>query len=199
MTNRVFVYGSLSEGMVHFDRIKAAVATSIRAWALGAAYQLRTGYPVLVQEGAQRVSGFLVELKSPDLMIPLLDGFYGFAPLDSSKSLHFREQQVFETELGEQLEAWVYYLNPKKLPSTAQLIENGDWEAQMQGPKFTDQLTDRQKIYIRRLGAVTGREVVPIDLSLYRELMNLELIVDKGRRLALSKFGQEGCRYRGDT
>jgi hypothetical protein len=32
-------------------------------------------------------------------------------------------------------------------------------------------------------------------MELYRELMKLELVVDKGRRLALSKLGQEVARY----
>ena len=35
-------------------------------------------------------------------------------------------------------------------------------------------------------------DIIPIDdLTLYRELMKLELIVDKGRRLALSSLGKE--------
>lgn len=199
MTNLVFVYGSLSEGMVHFDRIAGAVLNSEKAWANGAAYQLKVGYPVLLKESSQKISGHLVELSSAELMIPLLDTFYGFSSLDSAKSLHFRELVQVETSSGELVECWIYYLNPKKLPSSATLISDGDWQSRIQGPKFTDQLTDRQKTYIRRLGAATGREVVPIDLPLYRELMNLELIVDKGRRLALSKFGQEVCRYLGDT
>ncbi len=55
-------------------------------------------------------------------------------------------------------------------------------------------LTERQEAYIKKLGKSTGREIVPIDLPLYRELMNLELIVDKGRRLALSKLGHEVYR-----
>jgi hypothetical protein len=62
-------------------------------------------------------------------------------------------------------------------------------------PVFTEKLSEKQKSYVQRLGAISGREIVPIDLGLYRELMNLELIVDKGRRLALSKLGQEVYRY----
>jgi gamma-glutamylcyclotransferase (GGCT)/AIG2-like uncharacterized protein YtfP len=203
MTNRVFVYGSLSEGMVHFDKIATAVESSTKSFLVGAAYQLKVGYPVLLKETVQgmtqKISGYLVELKSHDLMIPLLDGFYGFSSLDPSKSLHFRETVQVTLENGEIVECFAYFLNPKKLPVSAHLIQDGDWEARIQGPKFTDQLTDRQKTYIRRLGAATGREVVPIDLPLYRELMNLELIVDKGRRLALSKFGQEVSRYLGEA
>lgn len=199
MTNRVFVYGSLSEGMVHFDRIASAILSSKKGKVTGAAYQLRVGYPVVLKEGEQQISGTIVELQSVDLMIPLLDTFYGFSTFDPAKSLHMRELVNVMTEDGELKDCWIYYLNPKKLPSTATLIVDGDWESSIQGPKFTDQLTERQKTYIKRLGAATGREVVPIDLPLYRELMNLELIVDKGRRLALSKFGQEVWRYLGDS
>jgi hypothetical protein len=62
---------------------------------------------------------------------------------------------------------------------------------------MTSKLTEKQATYIQRLGRSSGREIVPIDLTLYRELMNLELIVDKGRRLALSKLGQEVFRHLG--
>ena len=57
------------------------------------------------------------------------------------------------------------------------------------------QLSEKQATYVKRLGKSTSREIVPIDLNLYRELMNLELIVDKGRRLALSKLGLEVYRH----
>lgn len=199
MTKRVFVCGSLSEGMVHFDKIAGAVQSSEKAWINGAAYQLRVGYPVLLKDNSHKIRGQVVELNSHDLMVSLLDGFYGYSSLDPAKSLHFRELGEAELLMGEKVECWVYYLNPKKLPTTARLISDGDWESQIQGPKFADQLTERHRHYIRKLGAATGREVVPIDLPLYRELMNLELIVDKGRRLALSKFGQEVCRYLGES
>lgn len=63
------------------------------------------------------------------------------------------------------------------------------------GEKLKTDLTEKQKDYILRLGRVSGREIIPIDLPLYRELMNLEIIVDKGRRLALSKLGHEIYRY----
>lgn len=56
-------------------------------------------------------------------------------------------------------------------------------------------LSPEQRQYLRKLGSATGRQVVPINLRLYRELLNLELIVDKGRRLALSKLGHEVIRF----
>lgn len=199
MTNRVFVYGSMTEGMIHFKKIQAAVASIQLAHASGAAYQLKVGYPVVLKEGQQMIPGQVVELKTSDLMMPLLDEFYGFSPFDPAKSLHLREKIQAQLESGEKVECWIYFLNPKKLPSSATVIDSAQWKESLVAPKFTEQLTERQITYIKRLGLVTGREVVPIDLPLYRELMGLELIVDKGRRLALSKFGQEVYRYLGDS
>jgi hypothetical protein len=88
--------------------------------------------------------------------------------------------------------AWTYLLSPEKVPSNAQLIAEGDWEKALRDqPPLSEKLTDKQKRYVLKLGASSGREIIPIDMTLYRELMSLELIVDKGRRLALSRLGQE--------
>jgi hypothetical protein len=54
-----------------------------------------------------------------------------------------------------------------------------------------DVLTEKQIAYIKKLGQTKGRNSVPIDLNLYRDLVKLQLVVDKGRRLALSKLGSE--------
>jgi hypothetical protein len=57
---------------------------------------------------------------------------------------------------------------------------------------IAQQLTDKQRSYVLKLGAARARDIVPIqDLNLYRELLKLEMIVDKGRRLALSQFGRQ--------
>lgn len=199
--NRVFVCGSMSEGMVHFDKIKSSIESIQDATILAAAYQLPCGYPVVLAEGNESIPGHLVEVKSPDFLIPLLDQFYGFSQFEPQKSLHFRSevQVVLSDNNSQSVSAWVYYLNPKKLPAAARAISAVEWQEKLEAPKFMDQLTERQKLYIRKLGQVSGREVVPVDLPLYRELMSLELIVDKGRRLALSKFGQEVYRYLGEA
>ena len=199
--NRVVVGGSRSEGMVHFDKIKSHIESIQNASVLAAAYQLPSGYPVITAGGNDWVPGHLVEVKSPDFLIPLLDQFFGFSEFEPQKSLHFRLQATVRTQdsLASSVTAWVYYLNPKKLPAKSKTISADQWGQALHSPKFMDQLTDRQKLYIRKLGQISGREVVPVDLPLYRELMSLELIVDKGRRLALSKFGQEVYRYLGET
>jgi len=131
-------------------------------------------------------------------LVSLLDEFHGVNRMDPVKSLYFRKEVSVQTSgnLGAAQKAWVYFLNPAKLPAKSVQIPGGDWKSSLQTePALTEKLTERQKTYVLRLGAISGREIVPIDLPLYRELMNLELIVDKGRRLALSKFGQEVYRY----
>jgi gamma-glutamylcyclotransferase (GGCT)/AIG2-like uncharacterized protein YtfP len=196
---KFFAYGSMSEGLVHFHKIRDFIIQSCAASMQGTAYRLKVGYPVVLQEGTHQIRGELLTLKVTDLLVSLLDEFHGFQATDEEKSLyHRRETQVSAQGLDQNtLEAaWVYFLNPKKLPKDASLISDGDWRASLLArPPLTEKLTDRQRQYILRLGNSTGREIVPIDLSLYRELMNLEMIVDKGRRLALSKTGHEVFRY----
>lgn len=53
-------------------------------------------------------------------------------------------------------------------------------------------LTDAQRKYVLKLGAARARDIVLIDdLTLYREMIKKDLIVDKGRRVALSRLGKE--------
>lgn len=198
-TTRFFVCGSLCEGMIHFSKIEKFVESSVFARIKATAYRLKVGFPVLARGGADLVPGQLVELNGSDLLIALLDEFHGFNRLDPDKSLCTREEvEVFPEGLSESVKAWVYFVNPLKLPVNAQVISGGDWMKSIEEqPVLTSKLTERQVTYIQRLGKTTGREIVPIDLALYRELMNLELIVDKGRRLALSKLGQEVYRHLG--
>lgn len=200
MTTRFFVSGAMTEGLVHWSKISAMIESSQPAYVRGAAWRLKVGFPVLLKDGEQLISGQLVTLKPSELLVNLLDEFHGVHPMDPTAGLFQREQTNVHLEgSGEVEQAWVYFLNPQKLPTTAQKIADGDWKKSVQeNPPLTVTLTERQKTYLRSLGAATGRQIVPInDLSLYRELMNLELIVDKGRRLALSPFGQEVVRYLG--
>jgi gamma-glutamylcyclotransferase (GGCT)/AIG2-like uncharacterized protein YtfP len=203
----LFVYGSFTEGMVHFNKIGEYVVHCQAAWALGRAYRLPSGYPVYVSadqgsvpdaEGGSgvRIRGQLVRLHAPELIYTLLDEFHGVSPLAPQKSLFFKQTLKVATETGPIVEALVYAMNPAQLPKGAKCIVDGDWVADLQtNPVLGNSLTERQASYVRRLAASSGREIIPIDMQLYRELMKLELIVDKGRRLALSKLGHEVAKY----
>lgn len=196
-TTRFFVYGSFCEGMVHFSKIKNFMHSCVVAQVKAQAYRLRVGFPVMIKGGNDLVPGQLVELKNSDLLVGLLDEFFGFSRLDPDKGLYTREEvEVLPQGEAHPVKAWVYFLNPLKLPKSAALIPGGDWQKSLaETPSILEQLSEKQTTYIRRLAQSTGREIVPIDLTLYRELMNLEIIVDKGRRLALSKLGQEVYRH----
>lgn len=192
---RFFVYGSMSEGLVHFDKIKDFVRASEPAQITGTAYRLKVGYPVVLEDGSDFIPGQVLTLSGNELLVHLLDEFHGYNIQDEAKSLYFRKAVQVQTASGTE-SAWVYLLNPKKLPTSARLIAGGDWPSALSSePLLTDKLSERQRAYVMRLGTTSGREIVPIDLALYRELMNLEMIVDKGRRLALSKLGHEVFRY----
>lgn len=198
-TTRFFVYGSLCEGMVHFAKIQNFIESSIVAKIQGTAYRLKVGFPAIVKEGRDLVPGQLVELKGSEILLSLLDEFFGFYRHDPEKSLYSRDEvEVFVEGSTEPVKAWAYFLSPNKLPMSAVRIPGGDWiRSLVERPSMVAQLSEKQTTYIKRLGKSIGREIVPIDLALYRELMNLELIVDKGRRLALSKLGQEVFRHLG--
>lgn len=171
--------------------------SSIFARVKATAYRLKVGFPAMVKGGSDLVPGQLVELKGSDLLVSLLDEFFGFNRHDPEKSLYSREEvDVFPEGASQPVKAWIYFLNPLKMPVNASVIPGGDWKRSLEEqPSLTSRLTEKQVTYIQRLGRSTGREIVPIDLNLYRELMNLELIVDKGRRLALSKLGQEVYKH----
>jgi gamma-glutamylcyclotransferase (GGCT)/AIG2-like uncharacterized protein YtfP len=198
MTTKVFAYGSISEGMIHFNRLSAFVVSQQMGYIRGTAYRLKVGYPVILNEGSQQISGQILELRGSELLLALLDEMHGYNPVQPDKSLYIREEVAATLESHHE-RVWVYYLNPKKLPDSASLIIDGNWlKAMREAPVLTEKLTEKQKGYIQKLGAASGRDIIPInDLALYRELMGLELIVDKGRRLALSKLGQEVYRYLG--
>lgn len=195
---RLFVYGSMTEGMVHYQKISEFVRASGEASIRGRAYRLKVGYPVVTDEAEDLIPGQLLSIQANPLLLSLLDEFHGFFPDQPDKCLFFRKEVDVRTQdlkLGPG-NAWVYLANPRKVPIGASWIEGGNWRQNLQDePRLTEKLTERQKQYIQRLGSSTGREIVPIDLNLYRELMNLEMIVDKGRRLALSKLGHEVYRY----
>lgn len=192
-TMRFFMIGSWTEGMVHFQKLVPYILTHEKASINASVYRMPIGFPVLINQERQNISGQLIEIQADTTLIALLDTFYGIHPQESHKGLHIRSEVVVKKENGESELAHVYFFNPKKLTSKAVLIEDAEWKKSMeQQPPLPDILTEQQKCYVLKLGQVKGRDIVPIqDLQLYRELLKLDLIVDKGRRLALSNLGKE--------
>lgn len=196
---KLFVYGSLAQGNIHYSKFfntENVENTSSNVFIKGSAYRLEVGYSVVSVQGDQMVPGDLLICKKSDILLSLLDEFHGFSYKTPEKSLFLRMQTDVYLDDGTTEKAYVYSINPLKLPKTAKLIENANWiEDFSKNPPATLKLSEREKEYIRKLGNSSGRDIVPIQLDLYRGLMNMGIIVDKGRRLALSKFGQEVFRY----
>lgn len=196
-TMRFFVIGSWTEGMLHFQKLRPFIVSYEPATIQAKAYRLPVGFPVLVAQNAEsnaddEILGQLVELKFDATLLALMDSLHGVNVKDPSKGLHLRSTaRITKTSGGD--DAQVYFFNPKKLNAKAVRIAGGIWQDSLaQNPPLTEQLTEKQKSYVLKLGSIKGREILPInDLPLYRELMKLELIVDKGRRLALSSLGKE--------
>ncbi|MES2769138.1 MAG: gamma-glutamylcyclotransferase family protein [Bdellovibrionota bacterium] len=192
----IFVYGSLARGNIHYSKFFNEENITPNVFVKGSAYRLEVGYSVISTQGSQRVPGDLIKCNRSDVLLSLLDQFHGFSFKIPEKSLFLRMETDVYLDNGFTEKAYVYSINPLKLPKTAKLIESGNWmEDFAQNPPLTEKLKDREKEYIRKLGNSSGRDIVPIQLDLYRGLMNMGMIVDKGRRLALSKLGQEVFRY----
>lgn len=201
-TIRFFAIGSWTEGMFHFKKLKPFIASCEAAFVEAQAYRLPVGFPVLLEagdscEGADRIYGQLIELKYDETLVALMDSLHGVNMQSPEKGLHTRQTVRVVKTSGEAESVQVYFFNPKKLSAKSQRIAGGIWqESLQQEPPLPEQLTEKQRTYVLKLGAVKGRDIVPInDLSLYRELMKLDLIVDKGRRLALSSLGKEVYSY----
>jgi gamma-glutamylcyclotransferase (GGCT)/AIG2-like uncharacterized protein YtfP len=194
--NTLFVYGSLMKGMVHHNKITALVKDLKPATTEGLLYRLAVGYPAMV-EGQGIVKGELLTLNNFKDIIKILDEFEGYSPTNPEKSLYFRvEKPIMVDGAKKPVTSFAYLLNPVKLPREATRIESGDYRSAMAAqPPLSNQLTDSQKRYILKLGASSGRDIVPINLDIYRDLLNKGLIVDKGRRLALTNLGFDVYKY----
>lgn len=191
----LFILGSFAPGNVHHGKISPFAQEWLPAVAKGSVYKLEVGYPVFSTQGDQNIRGQLVTLLDSAAVIPILDQFHGYNLQRPEKSLFLRVNLL--VDLGShQQETETYVINPKQIPKTAKQLPDGDWESLLQSHEpLTKSLTESQRQYLRRLGSSTGREIVPINLQLYRELMNKGLVVDKGRRLSLTNLGKEVFRY----
>ena len=149
----LFAYGSLTEGMVHFQKIQQFVRNSEPGFVKGSAFRLRVGFPVVLESGSDLIPGQLLTVESTPFLIELLDRFHGVNTPDTAKGLFYRKEvSVFDQnpETPEK-RGWIYFLNPDRLTSDALEIQGGDWRCTK--PKLTETLTERQKQYILRLGA----------------------------------------------
>lgn len=187
----LFLCGSLCKDQAHHKLIADAIVQSSNASVIGSAYRLEVGYPVFCSKGEQSIQGQLVELKNQDIIWPLLDQFFAYKKDKADKSVFIRERVKVSKQDGESIEAYVYGLNPLRIPKAATLIADGDWQNDLQKTQpWTEQLSLEEAEYVKKLGKCTGRDIVPYT-PLTRILEKQGIVVDKGRRPALTKLGKE--------
>lgn len=190
MGQNFFAYGSFDEKQVHYPKISQLILAKQEAWTTGEVYRLRCGYPALESlESGALVDGSLLQLSVPETYWTVLDALLG---VDQAHSLFSRERILVRTSGGESVEATTYLLNPLKRDQVLRPIANGQWQQDLQSfPPLVRSLEPQHLDYIRKLSSAKGRELVPYKLDVYRTLMSLEIIKDKGRRPALTSLGQE--------
>lgn len=198
----IFVYGSFTHGFIHNAKIEQYVSERQPASVMGHAYFLDVGYPAVLAPMAKpelkpaAIHGELLLVKAPELVHKILDDFHGVHNAQPEKGLHFKHVIQAAVAGGGVASASAYFLNPAKLPRNAQYIGDGDWrQAFDSADRVQDQLTPEQIHYMRKLASIKGRQSHPYDLKTARELMKLEIVVDKGRRLALTRLGKDVLRY----
>ncbi len=197
MKYKFFAFGSFAANQVHYPKIAGLITDKKAAFVKGEIYRLRCGYPALIPDPqGELIAGELCELEVPESYVSILDQLMHFDISHPEKSLFKRQSLTVQVGNFGQCEAETYCLNPKKKTNAHKKITGGDWQQDLvENPPITRNLLGRQKDYIHRLAQTKGRDIVPIKLDLYRELMNLELIVDKGRRLALTPMGKEAAHF----
>lgn len=196
MFDPLFIYGSLCQGMVHHKLIRDSVLSIEPAEARGSVYRLPVGYPVFVADQKSTVKGYLVQLRPSEILAVLLDEFYMVNERQPTRSLH---ERISVPVLVKQrmLEAQVYSLRPKKLPKEAVWIADGDWERDFaQQTPLAERFSPEEIEYIAMIGKTTGREVIPYT-AMTRQLEKQGIVIDKGRRPALTAYGREVFKYLG--
>ncbi len=187
-----FIYGVYDEGGACFGRFKNFIRQSQPAMVKGSLYQLQSGFSLVLNQGEGFVRGTLVELDIAENHWPLFDALNGcgFEKM-IGKGFVVKDKVRLNGDEMSGLHVDAYCLNPEKILMTSGEIQPENLSKNKEAPALVATLTERQKNYIQKLSRTKGREVIPIDLAIARELISKELIIDKGRRLALTNLGSE--------
>ena len=193
MQHSFFAYGSFAKGQFHHSKISQLICGEKKAFVKADVYRLRCGFPALVpSNNGDLVEGVVYDLNAPETFWSIIDELLGVDLSRQEKCFFNRKTVEVQVDNFSYVQSQAYCLNHKKMTSAHKKITGGDWMNDLlKRPPITLSLQARQKQYIHKLSKTKGRDIVPIKLDLYRELMNMELIVDKGRRLALTPLGKE--------
>lgn len=189
---KLFVFGSFSNGMFHFKKIERFISRSEKAKIQASAHLLMSGVTVL-SEGRDRVSGEVITLKESEAAFALLDSWYG---LHKEEALFACETVEVTFENGETSEARAYFMRPSQIPPTAKHVRNiEEWKPVFHQERSPlSRLTEREVEYLKKIKEA-GRSRLNYNLDLCRALESTQLIEDKGRRYSLSRLGEELVQF----
>ncbi|MFK8137807.1 MAG: gamma-glutamylcyclotransferase family protein [Bdellovibrionales bacterium] len=194
MSKKLFVCGSLCAGKVHHKIIQDAVISEVPAVVKGSVYRLESGYHVFLEEGVAHVKGYIYELQESSVLDAILDEFHGVNHKQPNRSLYQR-LNCSALAGSEMLDVDVFALRKKKLPKEAIQIVHGDWEEDFRAQTpLNERFNEDQILYIEKIGKTTGREVIPYT-PMTRDLEKMGIVIDKGRRPALTNLGKEYFKY----
>ncbi len=197
-----FVGNTLQEKQLR-QNLEPYILSSKDRWVKGSLYHDEIGFVYFSELGNELIKGELISFVDASVIFSLIDEIFDFRPTSPQRGITIKKEiEIFEnsdnhSSLPESSPVLVqaYVLNPSKT-SKVKLIEGSDWKAGFEKtPCYLDSLSEPQVTYLTKLSSSSGRDIVPINMPLYRELMKLNLIVDKGRRLALSPLGKQVCSY----
>lgn len=133
MINRVFVYGTLMEGMENYWLLRPYVVSITPAFIAGAEiYHLAGGYPAVVFTGSPaQVKGQIMELRSIRKALTVLDGLEDFFGDGHPDNLYDREvKTAYSISGSEPAEAYVYvWAHPEQLIGIGKLVKGGCWRS----------------------------------------------------------------------
>jgi len=198
MKHSFFTYGAFSKGQVHYSKFSKMIVGRKKAFVKANAYRLHCGYPILdTSKTEELIAGTLVELEAPESFWSVLDGLLGVDQLEAEKGFLKRCSILTMIDSFTSIKAQTYCINPKKLTKAHKKINRYQWPHEINKElKILTKLNDRHRQFLSRLSKVRGRDIVPIELDIYRELLSMDIIVDRGRRLALTPLGKEVCLFK---
>lgn len=123
-----FVYGSLLPGQPNFTLWgQALLDTRPAVYTGGVLYDLGA-YPMLIEEGAGRVSGRVMYVTPADYtaVMQRLDSLEGYDPDQPERAIFRRVQRWVTLSSGAALPVWLYLGRPE-LTRHAPVVPDGDW------------------------------------------------------------------------
>lgn len=132
MLNRVFVYGTLMEGMGNYWLLQPYVVSITPAIIAEAEiYHLADGYPALVFTGsAACVKGQIMELRATQEALMVLDNLEDFLGDGHPGNLYDRKVSTAYSLSGEKAEVYAYaWAHPEQLSAIGVPVKDGCWRS----------------------------------------------------------------------